>query len=367
MYEIVQSNIPGFSFKIINRSSYMTQLERIDKFNWDVAISLCKQDIEFAKKLVKSLNPSLKLFFYENSQEELISKSGPEKFANIFKVQSRIVVILSRKEWSESFYTEIERNAIIDRTAVRNEGYHFIIVIPMISGEIPSWYPSTHIYADPHRFTIDELARFIEFKVSDEGGSIKSITVEDRYQNLLNRIEEKKSIIQLQQDQSAIENGKDEVKIIKNCFNEKSKFLKKSMFESTSFFDFNTYDTKAHFGIGDFLLECEILMPNENYHRIVTTQDLCVSFKLFKYYKITASNKLLEQEQRYFYYTPELKGWSLPYVFTQEYEKERIVLFRNKDNTRFYDLVKPLHSMTLVDDWFQKLLSESTQSIEKYI
>jgi hypothetical protein len=83
-------------------------------YKWDIAISLCKQDVDFARKIVRTLNPSLKVFFYEERQEELISKSGPEAFAKAFKEQSRIVVILSRNEWTESFYTDIERNAIID-------------------------------------------------------------------------------------------------------------------------------------------------------------------------------------------------------------------------------------------------------------
>ena len=114
-------------------------------YKYDIAISLCKQDAVFAKKLVKALNPGLKIFFYEEKQEELISKSGPEVFAKIFKEQSRVVVILSRNEWSESYYTDIERSAIIDRTSVKNEGYNFLMVIPMEPGQIPSWYPSTRI------------------------------------------------------------------------------------------------------------------------------------------------------------------------------------------------------------------------------
>lgn len=71
-------------------------------YKYDVAFSLCKQDVEFAGKLIAQLNPSLKVFFYEQNQEELISKSGPEAFGKVFKEESRIVVILSRKEWGES-------------------------------------------------------------------------------------------------------------------------------------------------------------------------------------------------------------------------------------------------------------------------
>src|SRR5215510_7217395 len=99
-------------------------------YKYEIAISLCKQDVDFARKLVKAFNPSLKVFFYEDRQEELISKSGPEAFAKAFKEETRIVVILSRDEWSETYYTDIEKNAIIDRTSVKNQGYHFLVVIP---------------------------------------------------------------------------------------------------------------------------------------------------------------------------------------------------------------------------------------------
>lgn len=51
------------------------------KYKWDIAISLCKQDVDFARKLVKAFNPSLNVFFYEDRQEDLISKSGPVEFA----------------------------------------------------------------------------------------------------------------------------------------------------------------------------------------------------------------------------------------------------------------------------------------------
>lgn len=345
----------------------MAKESTIKKYTHDIAISLCKQDIDFARKLVKALNPGLNVFFYEDKQEELISKSGPEVFAKIFKEQSRIVVILSRNEWSDSFYTDIERNAIIDRTAVKNEGYQFLMVIPMVQGEIPSWFPSTRIYASPHRFTVEDLARFIEFKVAEEGGLIKALTVEDRYQNLLDRIEEKKSIIQLQEDLSAIQIARDELTILKNCFNSKIDFLSKKFVDSISSFQFSEHDNTAHFGLGEYELECQILLPDEMSHRIVTTQDFCVSFEIFKTFGNDEERKSLEQEKRLFYFTTQLHGWSLPYLYEQATNKELFVLFRSRDNEQHYDLIRPVNTLTLVDDWFQKLLSKSTQVIERYI
>ncbi len=92
--------------------------------SYDIAISLCKQDVDFAKKLVNKLNPSLSVFFYEDKQEELVAKCGPEEFSRIFKLRSKVVVIISRKEWGESFYTQIEKSAILDR--LPQEGFVFL-------------------------------------------------------------------------------------------------------------------------------------------------------------------------------------------------------------------------------------------------
>nr|WP_319998881.1 hypothetical protein [uncultured Draconibacterium sp.] len=345
----------------------MAKADLIKNYDWDIAISLCKQDADFAKKLVKAINPTLKVFFYEDRQEELISKSGPVAFAKTFKEQSRIVVILSRDEWSNSYYTEIERNAIIDRTAVKNEGYSFLMVIPMVQGEIPTWYPSTYIYASPFKFTIEELAHFIEFKVTEEGGILKSLTVEDRHQNLLDRIEIKKSIIKLQQDNTAILSARNEMKNIKNSFNQKSEFLRKSIVDKVSWNDFDEHTDSSYFGYGDFLLVCQFTLPDEICNRIVTTQDFWITFSLFKTFDSGQNSKTLESEKRAFYYTPELQGWALPNLYEQATHSELQVLFRNRDNSQYYDLINPLQTTSLVDKWFQRLLINATQVLERYI
>ncbi|NVN96668.1 hypothetical protein HXX01_00200 [Candidatus Nomurabacteria bacterium] len=342
-------------------------ISRQTSYKWDVAISLCKQDLDFARKLIKSINPTVKVFFYEERQDELISKSGPESFANIFKKESRVIVILSRNEWSETYYTEIERNAIIDRTAVKNEGYNFLMVIPMIQGEIPPWYPSTQIYVSPFNFSIQEIAHFIEFKVSEEGGIIKSLTLEDRYQNILNRIEEKKLIVQLQESNEAIEKARLEIIKLKDCFNDKSEFVRSRFLASHSWYKFG-YDTNiAYLKLNDYLLECKILLPDELYHNFVTTQDFSVTFELFKTFGENEVRKSIEKEQRLFYYTTRLFGWSKQYLIEQATNQELIVLFRSRDKRQRYDLTVPINTIDFVDNWFQKLLSKSIELIERYI
>lgn len=345
----------------------MTQKNQ-NKYNFDIAISLCKQDLEFARKIVKALNPSLKVFFYEDQQEELISKSGPEEFAKKFKIESRIVIILSRKEWSETFYTEIERNAIVDRTAIKNEGYEFLMVIPMIPSEIPNWYPSTKIYADPTRFSTEELARFIEFKVTEEGGNVKSINLEDRYQNILDRIELKKKIVQLQLSELSIQASKAELKSIEEIFNNKINVLLKNIILPTHQSPYSEYSKFGQIGLSNYFLKCTIHIPDTSYQRIVTSQDFEIHMILYKTPGITnANSKLIEEERRLFYYNPPLNGWALPKPYSGHSSKEQQILFRDSSNSKFYDLKHPLPSANLIDIWFQKLLSVATKEIEDYI
>lgn len=335
----------------------------VKDYTYDVAISLCKQDVEFASRLTRAINPSLNVFFYEHRQEELISASGPEAFAKLFKEQSRIVVILSRKEWGESLYTEIERNAIVD--SLKDRGYSHIMILTMAHGETPAWYPSTRIYADPSRFTVEQLARFIEFKVAEEGGNVKELTVEDRYQHLLNGINERKSLLAMQENQEAIKCAQEEIIVLKNCFNRKSEFLRKSIVNAVSWFAFNENVHRAELGYGEYELKCQVHFP-ELYQGIYTTQDFSVSLSLFQ---IFADNnpKLLEEQSRLFYYTPDFHGWAVRHLYEQATEKELLVLFRNRDGSKRYDLIRPLRTEQLVDGWFQKLLSLSTQKITRYI
>lgn len=342
----------------------MPQTTNGEKYKYDIAISLCKQDIDFARTLVKAINPSLKVFFYDDRQEELINNSGPVAFANTFGEESRIVVILSRKEWGNTYYTEIERNAIISRT---KGGYQFLMVIPIAEGEIPAWYPSTHIYANPFRFTIDQLAHFIEFKVTEEGGIVKPLTVEGVYQNFLDKIEQKKSIVNLQHQQVAVEIAKAEVNKFSICFNEKIDFLSKAIVYKVDFIHFYPTRLNSYFSYGDYLLECKFLLQYYFYSSIITTQDAIVEFELYKSTNGVVDRTPIETEQRIFCYSPVLQGWGRPLFYEQVTDNEKQVLFRNRDNIQFYDLIDIMSTSSLVDSWFQRLLSSATENIERFL
>lgn len=355
-------------------------MESISKdYKYDVAISLCNQDAEFARKLKAQINPSLNVFFYEQNQEEIISKSGPEVFGRVFK-ESRIVIILSRKEWGETYYTGIEKSVILDRTSVKGEGYDFLMVIPMMPNEIPIWYPSTRIYANPQNSSVEELAKFIEFKVTEAGGVVRQLTLEDVHKHLLNRIAEKKKLIKLQTCKEALDDILAAIEKIEQIVNKKIEFI-----ESTGYWATQKQSWHLPFGscfaIEDSLLEIRILKPDETYQRIVSTQDYTLSIRLYKIigginnlYEESDNKQLIGTQNYKYLYSETLKGWSASFMDRNQItEKEASVLFRYRDPDNikvtywYYDLKSPATPDVLLDLWFQGLLKDASTNIEKYV
>lgn len=348
-------------------------------YKYDIAFSLCKQDVQFARDIIAHLNPSIKVFFYENNQEELIDKSGPEVFGRIFNNEARIVVILSRKEWSETYYTDIERNAIIDRTSVRNEGFSFLMVIPMAPGETPRWYPSTRIYANPQLSSIEQLARFIEFKLVDEGGQIMKVTLEERYKHIQEKIEAKKKLIKLQNSEEALASIQEELIALENAFASKIEFLKNDNMSEVGYRDVPSQDMHMYLNLDHFLLEMGVTSPGILTRRVVQPLDHTLYMHLctFSGYNSmngnpVSKNKILSKQYK-FLYNKNQKGWAELSVYGKPDKQQESVLFRNRDaestalKIDYYDLKDPMSSEELVDQWFQELLKHARENISKYI
>ena len=77
--------------------------------------------------------------------------------------------------------------------------------------------------------------------------------------------------------------------------------------------------------------------------------------------------KTLDKECRWFYYSPERKGWAKRYLVEQASEKELTALFYNRNRREYYDLIDITDSGDLIDAWFKKLLDKAVVNIERYI
>lgn len=337
----------------------------MSNYKYDIAISLCKEDLSFARKLVAALNSNLKVFFYEDRQEELISKSGPEAFTRVFKEECRVVVILSRKEWSETFYTELEKNAIVDRLSSGKEGFVFLFVIPLAPKQVPTWYPETRIYADPTRFSIEELARFIEFKVTEQGGVIEPLTLESRYNWFHVKLNSKKALIRLQETPEALQAAKAELENVKIIFDKKIDYLASVKVNSTSQIRFNTNNSTALFSLNQYCLECRCIPANFNISQLRLPQDAIIQIELFE--SVAGSRHVIEEAERVFFYSQERQGWAEKVSVEPMHPNDKLLVFGNRTSNQMFNLQNPVGIEEMIDLWFQKLFIVATSKIESIL
>ena len=338
----------------------------MSNYKYDIAISLCKEDICFARKLVAALNPNLKVFFYEDKQEELISKSGPEAFAKVFKEESRVVVILSRKEWSETFYTDLEKNAIVDRLSSGKGGFEFLFVIPLVAKQVPAWYPETRIYADPTRFSIEQLATFIEFKVTEQGGEVKPVSFKERAEALVAKAKDKKDLIQLQRTPEAINAVQDELKVIGNLLETKfENEIKTAGFTQIGYEPSDIYRNKIYFIVNDIQLYIHINNP-WNQIIIKTNQVYSIQFTISN---LLTNTPITTSPLYRFVYAPINSGWAE----VVEYERNQInpfneeLLFKYSNSQIYYDLKDRISSEVLIEYWFNQMLDHVSSELAKHL
>jgi len=79
---------------------------------FDVAISFLAEDEALALELYNELSEVLNVFVYSKQKEELAGSDGVETFRSIFKDRTKLIVILYRKGWGESEWTNVEEQAI---------------------------------------------------------------------------------------------------------------------------------------------------------------------------------------------------------------------------------------------------------------
>ena len=338
----------------------------MSNYKYDIAISLCKEDLSFARKLVAAINPNLRVFFYEDKQEELISKSGPEAFAKVFKEESRVVVILSRKEWSETLYTEIEKNAIVDRLSSGKEGYGFLFVIPLAPKQVPAWYPETRIYADPTRFSIEQLATFIEFKVIDKGGEVKPVSFKERAEALVAKTKDKKELIKAQQTPEAISAAEDELKVIGNLLETKfENEIKTAGFSKFGFEPYDIYRNKVYIIVNDKQLFVEI---NNPWNQIIIQSNQIYSIE-FTITDLMTKEIIAASPVYRFVYAPINSGWAevVNYDSTQVNRFNEELLFKYANTQNYYDLKDRISSEALIEYWFNQLLDHVANALAKHI
>jgi hypothetical protein len=150
---------------------------------YDIAISFLHQDEQLAIELESKLSPIFKVFIYSKKQEEIAGTDGLETFRNVFRFESRLVVILYRDGWGKSKWTRVEEGAITDRFI--NEGWQWLLFVSLDSNcTPPKWLPESRIRLNYDEYGIEQCLGAIKARVEELGGTIKHESAIDRAKRL---------------------------------------------------------------------------------------------------------------------------------------------------------------------------------------
>lgn len=164
-----------------------------NKYNFDIAFSFLNQDEELALNIYDLLKDSLNCFIYTEQQKKLSGTNGETTFNSVFSKESRIVVILYRKDWGTTKWTRIEETAIRNRGF--DNGYDFVILIPLDNNpKPPSWLPKNRLWIGLKRWGIESAASVIEARAQEMGGNIKVSSIADKTASIESEIKKQEEI-----------------------------------------------------------------------------------------------------------------------------------------------------------------------------
>ena len=159
-----------------------------NNYKYDVAFSFLQNDEDLAIKLSDLLKGRFITFIYSENQAELTGNDGEKIFNSVFGKESRIVVILYRKDWGKTKWTRIEMTAI--RNRAYDKGYDFTFFIPLEQNiKLPNWIPRTQIWFNYNRWSIESAASIIEYKILQNGGVEKVESISDKAARIDREIE----------------------------------------------------------------------------------------------------------------------------------------------------------------------------------
>jgi hypothetical protein len=140
---------------------------------FDVAISFCARDERLAAELAALLAP-LNVFVYSKKQEEIAGTDGTESFREVFRTESRIVVVLHRETWGNTRWTRVEELAIQDY--MLESRFQPLVFVQLDKSAPPKWLPETLIRFDLETYSVDQLIGAIKAVAARHGAVLKSQT-----------------------------------------------------------------------------------------------------------------------------------------------------------------------------------------------
>lgn len=160
------------------------------RFKYDIAFSLLSKDAQLAEALADELAP-LKCFVFTQRQRDLVGRDSVEAFAEVFRSDARLAVVLYRSGYGETEYTDLEARGIQDRGM--ETGWESPVLINLDGSQPPSWYPKRNIWLDLKRYPLSQAVGAIRLRAEQLGARRKAETASEVLDRLARRKADEKA------------------------------------------------------------------------------------------------------------------------------------------------------------------------------
>jgi hypothetical protein len=140
-------------------------------FSYDVAISFLWRDEPFARRLKAVLEPGLRVYVASEEAERALGTDGMVHFANVFRHESRLSVVLYRDGWGDTDFTAVEEQGIQAR-ALKTHFQSFMLV-RLEQAELREWIPPQHLYVDPDHYSFEQIIAVIRARAAEVGAEVR--------------------------------------------------------------------------------------------------------------------------------------------------------------------------------------------------
>lgn len=142
------------------------------EFLYDVAFSFLGEDEGTARRISDAVQGRVTTFMYSDPERQtfLAGRDGGERFAKVYGVEARTVVVLYRTGWGERGFTSAEANGIRNRAF--EHGFDFTTFIPLDNPPtVPPWLPRNRLWLGLEQYGVQGAAAVIESRVQEAGGT----------------------------------------------------------------------------------------------------------------------------------------------------------------------------------------------------
>jgi len=140
-------------------------------YKYDIAFAFLEKDEHLVNQINNLLKDKFKTFLNSKKQDYKDDLEREMLLLDVFKKQSRCVIIFYRNKWGTTPYTAVEEKAV--RTRISEEGNDNLLVISLDNPPVvPKYLSKTQIWTEIAQAGINGTAAFIEEQVKALGGGL---------------------------------------------------------------------------------------------------------------------------------------------------------------------------------------------------